>query len=86
VTAGLEALGITAGHPVRFRRKAGGRWSTGTAVRVEKDGSIGVRDGLGASRAIPVALIEVRTTGPRGADTWEPLAERAARLEQLRLL
>ncbi|HEX2039335.1 MAG TPA: hypothetical protein VHF47_06340 [Acidimicrobiales bacterium] len=82
----LEQLGLAPGHPVRFRRKAGGRWSLGTAVRVEKDGSIGVRDDLGAARAIPVALIEVRTTGPRGAHTWEPLVERAARTEQLRLL
>ena len=83
---GLEALGIAAGHPVRFRRKANGRWSLGVAVRVEKDGSVGVRDRKGAARAIPVELVEVRATGPRGADTWEPLADRAARIEQLRLL
>lgn len=89
MTAGgpeLAALGLTAGHPVRFRRKANERWSLGVAVRVEKDGSVGVRDHKGAARAIPVELVEVRTTGRRGADTWEPLAERAARTEQLRLL
>ena len=82
----LEALGIAPGHPVRFRRKASSRWTLGVAVRVEKDGSIGVRDGKGAARAIPLELVEVRTTGPRGAPAWEPLPERAARTEQLRLL
>jgi hypothetical protein len=54
-------------------------------VAVERDGSIGVRDQKGASRALPMARLEVRTTGPRGAATWEPLFERAARTEQLSL-
>lgn len=82
----LEALGLAPGHPVRFRRKPAARWSTGRAERVEKDGSIGVRDGKGAWRAIPVERIEVRTTGARGAVVWEALAEVAARAEQLKLL
>jgi len=86
VSRDLAALGLEPGHPVRFRRRASARWTLGTAVRVEKDGSIGVRDGKGAARAIPVELVEVRTTGPRGATTWEPLADRAARTEQLKLL
>ena len=82
----LEALGIAPGHPVRFRRNPEGRWHEGAAVALERDGSLGVRDRKGASRAIPLELVEVRTTGPRGAKTWEPLLERAARIEQLRLL
>jgi hypothetical protein len=84
-TTPLEALGLRPGHPVRFRRKPGGRWSLGTAVQVEKDGSIGVRDEKGAARALPMQLVEVRTTTRRGATAWEPLAERAARTEQLGL-
>jgi len=53
---------------------------------VEKDGSLGLRDSKGASRAIPVELVEVETRGPRGARAWEPVTERAARNEQLKLL
>lgn len=82
----LEQLGIRTGDRVRFRRKPEGRWHEGTAVRRERDGSLGVRDGKGASRAIPLELIEVKGEGPRGATRWEPLLERAARIEQLRLL
>lgn len=78
----LEALGLRPGHPVRFRRKPGARWSLGTAVRVEKDGSIGVRDEKGAARALPLALVEAKTTTRRGATAWEPLADLAARTEQ----
>lgn len=82
----LEELGIRAGDQVRFRRKPEGRWLLGTAHRREKDGSLGVRDAKGAARAIPIELVEVRCRGPRGALTWEPLPERAARTEQLKLL
>lgn len=53
---------------------------------VEKDGSLGLRDDKGASRAIPVDLVEVETRGPRGARSWESVTERAARNEQLKLL
>jgi hypothetical protein len=55
-------------------------------VRRERDGSVGLSDGKGAARAIPVEQIEVRTQGPRGGVIWEPLPERAARTEQMRLL
>jgi hypothetical protein len=82
----LEQLGISAGHRVRFRRRDAGRWHVGAAERLEQDGSLRVRDGKGAARAIPLNLVEVHTVGPRGATTWEPLLERAARIEQLRLL
>jgi len=85
VTA-LTALGLAPGMTVRFRRPGGTRWRSGTVERVEKDGSLGLRDAKGAARAIPLELVEVATVGPRGARTWEPALERAARTEQLRLL
>jgi hypothetical protein len=81
----LVHLGLTAGETVRFRRRHG-RWQSGTVVRLERDGSVGITDAKGASRAIPVERVEVRCTGQRGRKGWEPLAERAARTEQLRLL
>lgn len=82
----LAALGLEPGMRVRFRRRDGERWKNGTVERVEKDGSLGLRDGRGAARAIPIDLVEVETRGPRGARTWEPAAERAARTEQMKLL
>jgi hypothetical protein len=83
---GLVILGLTAGERVRFRRRAGGRWQEGVVTRRERDGSVGVTDGKGAARAIPVDSIEVACTGPRGGSAWEPLTARAARTEQLRLI
>lgn len=82
----LQALGLAPGMAVRFRRKGATRWRKGVLERVEKDGSLGLRDERGAARAIPLELVEVATTGPRGARTWEPVTERAARPEQLRLI
>ena len=79
-------LGLVVGDVVRFRRRDTERWKEGTVVRREADGSLGVRDAKGALRALPLDLLEVRTTGPRGGVLWEPIAERAARTEQLRLL
>lgn len=83
---GLVALGLAPGMRVRFRRQPADRWSPAVVERVEKDGSLGLRDPKGAARAIPIELVEVETTGPRGAKTWEPVTERATRTEQLRLL
>ncbi len=80
---GLAAIGLRAGEQVRFRRREHGRWELGTVIAIERDGSIGVRDARGGARALPMARIEVRATGPRGARTWEPLADRASRTEQL---
>jgi len=84
--AGLAELGLREGSRVRFRRREGERWKEGTVVRRESDGSLGVRDGKGALRALGLDLVEVRDTGPRGGVVWEPLAERAARSEQMKLL
>jgi hypothetical protein len=82
----LVQLGLARGMRVRFRRDARDRWSLAVVEQVEKDGSLGLRDGKGASRAIPIELVEVETRGPRGAKAWEPVTERAARNEQLKLL
>lgn len=79
------ALGLAAGMRVRFRREPTDRWRFATVERVEKDGSLGLRDDKGASRAIPLELVEVEHRGPRGARTWEPVVDRAAREEQLGL-
>jgi hypothetical protein len=81
----LAALGLSAGERVRWRNRPGGRWREGTVVERERDGSVGVRDGKGASRALRVDRLEVRTRGPRGARTWEPLTARVKRTEQLPL-
>ncbi|HUS61754.1 MAG TPA: hypothetical protein VMY34_06125 [Acidimicrobiales bacterium] len=86
MTEGLVELGLSAGEKVRFQRADRSRWQDGVVLRREKDGSIGLRDSDGRIRAVPVASVEVRVTGPRGGPTWEPLAERAGRIEQLKLL
>jgi hypothetical protein len=82
---GLVAVGLRPGDRVRYRRKEGGRWHEATVERRERDGSIGVRDERGAARALPLGRLEVRARGPRGATLWEPVADRAARVEQLDL-
>jgi hypothetical protein len=81
----LAALGLRSGDQVRFRRRESERWKDAVVERREKDGSLGLRDDKGASRAIDLDLVEVRTTGPRGGVVWEPVAERAARTEQMPL-
>ena len=62
------------------------RWIPATVERLERDGSVGLRDPKGAAVALTVDRIEVRTEGPRGRLLWEPLTARLARNEQLRLL
>jgi hypothetical protein len=84
--SGLLAIGLHVGDRVRFRRKPDEHWKEATVERRERDGSVGLRDEKGASRAIVVDLIEVRAEGPRGGRVWEPLTDRMARNEQLRLL
>jgi len=83
---GLLRVGLRKGDRVRFRRGPHEQWKEAVVVRRERDGSIGLRDRNGASRAITIELIEVRARGPRGGMVWEPLADRAARDEQLELL
>lgn len=81
----LRPLGIAPGDRVRWRDRRGTRWREGHVVARERDGSVGVRDARGASRALRVDRLEVRDRGPRGGIVWEPLPERAARTEQLGL-
>jgi hypothetical protein len=84
--SGLEVLGLQIGDRVRFRRKNAGRWHEGKVVGRERDGSVSLRDQRGSARALPIAAIEVRSTGRRGGALWEPVVDRAARTEQLRML
>jgi hypothetical protein len=81
----LRAIGLVAGDRVRWRDRSGARWREGQVERRERDGSVGVRDGRGASRALRPERLEVRARGPRGGRVWEPVPERAARTEQLGL-
>jgi hypothetical protein len=81
----LVAIGLRRGDRVRYRRRGGGHWHEATVEQREADGSVGVRDGNGALRAIALERLEVRTVGPRGARTWESVAARAERDEQLGL-
>jgi hypothetical protein len=85
-TEGLARLGLAPGEPVRFRRRASGRWIPAVVERLERDGSVGLRDPKGAAVALTPERIEVRTQGRRGGSSWEPLTARMARTEQLRLL
>jgi len=82
----LAEIGLRPGDRVRFRRRETERWKEAVVERREKDGGIGLRDLKGAARSIAIAQIEVWGRGPRGGVTWEPLADRAARTEQMKLL
>jgi hypothetical protein len=84
--ARLAELGVAEGDSVRFRRRHGEHWKDGTVARRESDGSLGVHDLKGALLSLPLELVEVKGTGPRGGVVWEPLPERAARTEQMKLL
>jgi hypothetical protein len=81
----LEQLGVRAGDRVRFRRRDSERWKEAVVERLEKDGSLGLREANGASRANDLELFEVRSTGPTGGVVLEPVGERAAPPEQIPL-
>jgi hypothetical protein len=82
----LTHFSLVPGEAVRFRRRRSGRWIPAVVERVERDGSVGLRDPKGAAVALTPDRIEVRSQGPRGGGSWEPLTARIARSEQLRLL
>jgi hypothetical protein len=82
----LAALGLALGDTVRFRRRDGANWQVARVDHVNRDGSVALRDGKGASRSIPPERLEVRVDGPRGGEVWEPVAERAARPHQLPMI
>ena len=79
-------LGLRVGERVRFVQPDRARWQTGVVKKIERDGSIGIVDAKGASRAVRPEHVEVRRTTRRGAKAWEPLLDRAAHTEQLNLL
>jgi hypothetical protein len=79
----LLEVGLRVGDRVRFRRTGGGAWKEAVVERRERDGSVGVRDDRGATRAISVERLQVRSTGPRGGAIWDSVADRAERDEQL---
>lgn len=81
----LEAIGLRAGEPIRFRRQTGSRWLVGKVVRVEPDGSITLSDPDGASRSIRPELVEVRRPGLRGRLVWRTVSDVALTWEQLEL-
>ncbi|MDD9371009.1 MAG: hypothetical protein PV358_12900 [Acidimicrobiales bacterium] len=81
----LAPLGLATGDRVRWRDRRSSRWREGRVLGRERDGSVGVRDGRGASRALLPDRLEVRDRGPRGGVVWEAVPERAARAEQLGL-
>jgi hypothetical protein len=83
---GLVALGLRAGESVRWHPPGTGGWQLGVVARRERDGSVGITDQRGLARSLPLDRLQVSYTGPRGARGWEPLSQRAARSEQLRLL
>jgi hypothetical protein len=85
MTLEVERLGLRVGEHVRFLRADRSRWQDGTVAGVERDGSLAIRDAKGASRAVPLDQVIVRTEGSRGGRHWEPLLDRAARTEQLEL-
>jgi hypothetical protein len=82
----LAILGLQPGETVRWRSAEGSRWQTGRATGRERDGSVAVTDSRGARRSFVIDRLEVRRAGPRGGGAWEPLIERAARSEQLKLI
>lgn len=81
----LEHLGLSPGEPIRWRRQAGAHWNHGTVIRRETDGSVAVRDRDGAWRSIPVERLEARGVTRRGTRRWQPVAERADGIPQLKL-
>ena len=82
----LVALGLRPGDRVRWRRGESEHWKEAKVERVERDGSLGVRDTKGAARAIPIERVEVRRKGRRGGVVWEPVIRVASQTEQLDLL
>jgi hypothetical protein len=82
----LMVLGLKKGDVVRWRQAEGARWHTGRVSHVERDGSIAVTDGKGRARSLLPTRLELSCEGPRGGHTWEAVASRATRPDQLRLI
>lgn len=72
---GLADLGLEIGQIVRYLGSSDRRYREGVVLRLERDGSVGLRDERGRARAIPAERIEVRVIGPRGGEQWLPLTD-----------
>jgi len=74
----IEAFGLTVGERIRWRRRAGSRWQEGVARGVNADGSLRITDHrTGAVRNLLADRVEICRweRGPRGGDTWLPVAQ-----------
>ncbi|HEX2575396.1 MAG TPA: hypothetical protein VHK88_03545 [Aquihabitans sp.] len=78
---GLARLGLEIGQIVRYQGTVDKRAHDGVVLRLERDGSVGLRDDRGRARAIAVEAIEVRVIGPRGGEQWIPLTEAGGGLQ-----
>ena len=84
----LDELGLQAGDAVRFSPTTRGqaRLQNGTLRGSNKDGSLTITDGKGASRAIPPDRVWRSTKTKRGRLTWVPvLASDEVQLQLFRL-
>jgi hypothetical protein len=84
-TAGLVPLGLHVDEAVRWRRRDGGNWQTGTVIGCEADGSVAVRDRDGGWRSIVADRLEARRPDRRGRLRWQPVSDAAAAGAQLSL-
>jgi hypothetical protein len=80
----LEQLGLRDGDRVRFAPKAEARPQEGTVRGSNKDGSLTITDGKGASRAIPPERVWRSARTARGKATWLPLMGEEQQLELFR--
>lgn len=78
---GLARLGLEIGQIVRYRGATDRRFHDAVVLRLEEDGSVGLRDEEGRARAITIDNIEVRVEGPRGGHRWVPLTEAGGGLQ-----
>ena len=77
----LAEIGLEIGQVVRYLGKADRRYREGVVMRRESDGSVGLRDERGRSRAIPIDAIEVLVVGPRGDEKWVPLVDQGGGMQ-----
>ena len=88
LTEALDQLGLQLGDSVRFSPTARGqaRLQNGTVRGSNKDGSLTITDGKGASRAIPPERVWRSSRTKRGRLTWVPvLAGEEVQLQLFRI-
>jgi hypothetical protein len=86
-TEALDQLGLRAGDAVRFSPNARGqaRLQNGTLRGSNKDGSLTISDGKGASRAIPPDRVWRSSKTKRGRVCWVPVMASEGEEVQLQL-